>query len=94
MKRLFDITRYPGIVAFMLAGISIVIVAFASYNLLQMGMANLRFIGEHGWFALQSGGLIQFLQILVLGVISLFFFIVFKICESDLMARYRHWKDT
>ena len=93
MKRFFDITRFPGFAVFVLAGIAIVIVAFASYNLLHIGMANLRYIGEHGWLALQTGALIQFLQILGYGVVSLFFYLVFKVCESELVARYQRWKD-
>jgi len=93
MKRFLDISRYPGIIVFMLAGVSIVIVAFATVNLLQMSMANLRYIGEHGWLALQSGALIQLLQLLIFGAVALFFFVVFKICESELVIRYRNWKD-
>ena len=93
MKRMFDISRYPGIAVFVLAGLSIVIVTFASYNLVQQGMANLRYIGEFGWLALQTGALVQLLQLLAYGAVALFFFILFKICESELVIRYRNWKD-
>lgn len=93
MKRFFDISRYPVIVVFALAGISIVIVTFTSYNLVQLGMANLRYVGKFGWLALQSGAILQLLQLLVYGAIALIFFILFKICESDLVIRYRNWKD-
>ena len=93
MKRLFQISRYPGLLIFLLAAISVVIVAFLTYNLLHMGMANLHFIQQHGWLALRSGGLMQLIQILAYGVVSLFFFIVFKVCESELVIRYRRWQD-
>ena len=71
MKRMFDISRYPGIAVFVLAGLSIVIVTFASYNLVQQGMANLRYIGEFGWLALQTGALVQLLQLLAYGAVAL-----------------------
>ena len=93
MKRFLDISRYPMLLVFALGGVSIVIVAFATVNLLQMGMANLRFIGEHGWLALKSGAFVQLLQLLLYGSIALFFFILFKICESELVIRYRQWMD-
>ena len=91
MKRLLNITRYPSLVIFFVAGASIMIVAFASYNLLQLGMANLRFVGEHGWQAIENGALLQMLQILGYGAVSLSSFIVFKICESELVQRARRW---
>ena len=91
MKRLSQISNYPAILVFLLAGIAITIVGFATFNLLQMGMANLRFIGEHGWLALRLGGFVQLLQLLGYGVVALFFFILFKVCESELVIRYRNW---
>lgn len=91
MKRVFDITRYPVLAIFALAGISIVIVAYTSYNLLHLSMQNFRYIGEHGWLALQSGALVQLLQIIGYGVMSLAFFMVFKLCEAELVLRYRRW---
>ncbi|MDU8927955.1 hypothetical protein RXV86_11220 [Alisedimentitalea sp. MJ-SS2] len=93
MKQLIRISGYPAILVFLLAGASITIVGFATYNLLQMGMANLRFIGEHGWLALRTGAFVQLLQLLLYGAVALFFFILFKICESELVIRYRRWMD-
>ncbi|MDQ2090319.1 hypothetical protein [Marimonas arenosa] len=93
MKRVLRISSWPGILVFALAGVSIVIVGFFTYNLLQMSMANLRFLREHGWLAIEVGGLLQFLQLLIYGVVALFFFILFKICESELVIRYRRWQD-
>ncbi|UYV37303.1 hypothetical protein N4R57_20525 [Rhodobacteraceae bacterium D3-12] len=91
MRRFLDITRYPVLVIFTLAGVSIVIVAYTSFNLLHLSMQNFRYIGENGWLALQSGALIQLLQIIAYGVVSLFFFMVFKLCEAEMVLRYRRW---
>ncbi len=93
MKRLFQVSRYPAVLVFVLAGFSAVIVAYASFNLLTISMANLHFIQAHGWLALKSGALIQLLGIAFYGVIALAFFLIFKICESELVLRYRRWQD-
>ena len=93
MKRLFQVSRYPAVLVFLLAGLSAVIVAYASFNLLTISMANLHFIQAHGWLALRSGALIQLLGIAFYGVIALAFFLIFKICESELVLRYRRWQD-
>ena len=93
MKRLFQVSRYPAVLVFVLAGFSAVIVAYASFNLLTISMANLHFIQAHGWLALRSGALIQLLGIAFYGVIALAFFLIFKICESELVLRYRRWQD-
>ena len=102
MKRFFQVSRYPAVLVFVLAGFSAVIVAYASFNLLTISMANLHFIQAHGWLALRSGALIQLLGIGALiqllgiafyGVIALASFLIFKICESELVLRYRRWQD-
>ena len=93
MKRFFQVSRYPAVLVFVLAGFSAVIVAYASFNLLTISMANLHFIQAHGWLALRSGALIQLLGIAFYGVIALASFLIFKICESELVLRYRRWQD-
>ena len=91
MKRFFDITRYPGLFIFVLAGVSLAVVACATYNLLNLSMANLAFLRKHGLVALTSGGLVQFVQIVLSGIVALAFFLLYKICESELILRYRRW---
>lgn len=93
MKGLLRISGYPAVLVFALAGVSAVIVAYASYNLLSMSMANLHFLRRHGWDALATGGLIQLLLIIATGAVALFFFVIFKICEAELVARYRRWQE-
>ena len=93
MKRLFTISGYPALFVFTLAGVSLAVVGYATYNLLSLSMANLDFLREHGWLAVTSGGLVQFLEILLSGTVALAFFLLFKICESELIARYRRWQD-
>lgn len=91
MKRLLDITSYPVWFIFMLAGVALAVVAYATFNLFDMSMANLAFLRRHGLVAATSGGLVQFLEILLTATVALGFFLVYKICESELLARYRRW---
>ncbi|MEZ5714547.1 MAG: hypothetical protein R3D85_04895 [Paracoccaceae bacterium] len=93
MKRVLRISRYPAALVFVLAGLSAVVVAFASYNLLAVSMANLHFLREHGWTAIRFGALWQLFEIVAYGVLALVFFLLFKICESELVLRYRRWQD-
>lgn len=91
MKRLFDISLYPALFVFALSGVALAVVAYASFNLVDMSMANLSFLRRHGLVAVTSGGLVQFLEIGLTATVALTFFLVYKICESELILRYRRW---
>ena len=93
IKRLLSISAYSVWFIFVLAGVSLAVVGYATYNLLSLSMANLAFLREHGWTAIMSGGLLQLLELLLSGIVSLGFFVLYKICESELLTRYRHWQE-
>lgn len=93
MKRLLSISRYPAWAVFVIAGLAAAAVALGSLNLLTSGLALLRFVREHGWTAVMMGGWRQMIEIVLYGGVSLAFFLLFKICESDLVLRYRAWQD-
>ncbi len=93
MKRLFRISGYPFVFVFALTGLAAAIFAYFTYNLLHLSMANLQFLREHGWVAVMSGGLVQLLGIVFNSAIALAAFLLFKICESELVIRYRRWQD-
>lgn len=93
MKRFFRISRYPAFLVFLLAGGAAVMVAYCSFNLLDLSMANLRFLRQHGWLAVTSGAWLQLLQIMFYGLVALAFYLLFKICESELVIRYRRWQE-
>jgi len=85
--------RYPVILILLIAGILIIIFAYATLNLFQTAMANVRFLREFGWLAVQEGGLIQLAQILMNGIIAMLSYIGFKLCESELVQRYQKWQN-
>jgi hypothetical protein len=93
LKRMLNLSLYPAVVVFMLAGGFTIIFAFSSYNLFQQAMANLHFLQRHGWVAVMDGGLLQLVQILGFGAISLASYFCFKACEVELLMRFRRWHD-
>lgn len=87
----WNITRWPGALVFVLGGLAAVVFAFVSVNLVSHGMANRDFIREHGWLAIQNGALLQIVELTLYGSIALLCWLIFKICEQELSARYFAW---
>ncbi|MDX8350537.1 hypothetical protein SLH49_21315 [Cognatiyoonia sp. IB215446] len=81
------------ILILLIAGILIIIFAYATLNLFQTAMANVRFLREFGWLAVQEGGLVQLAQIVMNGTIAMLSYIGFKLCESELVQRYQRWQN-
>ena len=67
--------------------------AFVTVNLFSQAMANLEFLGEFGWVAIQYGGLWQVIELFVWGALALSCWLVFKICEHLLEDRYIAWSN-
>ena len=93
MKALLNLSRYHWIVVFLAAGVFAIGLAYTSYNLFHLSMANFSFIRRFGWTAIMEGAFVQTLQILVGGCFALFFFFAFKACELELLSRYKNWQD-
>lgn len=77
----------------LLAGCLTVIFAYATLNLFQMSMANIRFLREFGWTAVMEGGLVQLAQIVLGATVAMLSYIAFKICETELVQRYHKWQN-
>ena len=89
---MFRLNRYSVFAVLLIASALVVIFAYATVNLLQVSMANLRFLREFGWEAVQAGALVQLLQIIGSGAIALLSWIGFKLCEGELVRRYNNWQ--
>ncbi|WP_296425282.1 hypothetical protein [Yoonia sp.] len=85
--------RYPVIAVLVIAGAFTVILAYATLNLFQTSMANIRFLRAFGWVAVMEGGLVQLAEIMLCAIAAMLSYIGFKICESELVYRYRAWQD-
>lgn len=90
---MLKLRRYPAIVVLVIAGLFTVVFAYATLNLFQMSMANIRFIREFGWTAIMEGAFLQLLQIGFSGTLAMLSYIGFKICESELVHRYQDWQN-
>lgn len=90
---MLKLNRYPAIAVLFLAGALTVMFAYATLNLFQMSMANIRFLREFGWIAVMEGGLVQLGQIVIGAIVSMLSYIGFKICESELVHRYHNWQN-
>ena len=93
IKRLLNIRLYHWIVVFTLAGVFAAVFAFATFNLFHYSMANLSFLKRHGLVAIQEGALIQTIEIVIGGAFALASFFGFKLCEVELIARFRAWSN-
>lgn len=91
MRRLLDISRYHWCFVFVIAGMFTILFAFSTYNLFQYTMANLSFLQEYGIVAIQEGALSQSLEVIIGGTFSMICFLGFKVCEGELVMRFRRW---
>lgn len=88
---LFNLTRWPGFAVFLLAGGAAVTFAFVTVNLFSQAMASLAFLKKFGWEAIRHGALWQVAELAIWGALSLFCWLVFKVCEHQLTDRYLAW---
>jgi hypothetical protein len=89
----FKLNRYPAAVVLLLAGMLTVVLAYATLNLFQVSMANIRFLREFGWIAIEEGGLLQLAQLIFCAIVAMLSYIGFKICEIELVHRYHDWQN-
>ena len=86
-KFLFRLFTSPIWLTFLLMGIFGGLSAYASYNLVMLFIANFSFISQYGVMALKEGGLLQFVQLVVYGYLSIAFYILFKGCLYGILGR-------
>lgn len=70
--------------------ISATILAWISFGLINLAMANFDFVTRFGLTALREGGLVQFLLIAVKALVALVSYLVFKAAETELVFRLRN----
>lgn len=88
---LFNITRWPTAMVFLLAGVVAALFAFGTVNLFAQAVASIGFLQKYGWQAVQHGALWQVCELILSGAVALACWICFKVCEHDLEARYLAW---
>ena len=73
---------------FLLMGVFGGLFAVTSYNLLMLFSANFHFIATYGWMAVVDGGVLQLLELIVFGYLSMAFYILFKGCLYGLLGHF------
>lgn len=73
-----------------LACFGLMVLSFIGFGLLTLDLvrlvgANAGLLSEHGWQALQDGGLRQLLELLLSAVAAMLAWLVFKVCETLLV---------
>lgn len=68
---LFNVTRWPSILVFLIAGAAAALFAFVTVNLFSQAMASLAFLREFGPEAVRHGALWQVGELTLWGVVSL-----------------------
>lgn len=78
---------------FLLLCLSFLLFGLTSLNLLHLLQANFDLLIEHGWLALMDGALRQLVELIISGLISAIFYLLFKTCEKVLVERLTEKKD-
>ena len=89
MRHWSDLGRFHWVVLIAIMALASVSIAWNSYDLIKLSMANIRFLETHGVMAIMAGGLVQLLLICGQGLVALFSYLVFKGIEVELMQRWR-----
>ncbi len=63
--------------------------AWSSLNLIDLTAANLNFIRTYGIMGLVDGGFLQFMEICLYGLLSLFFYVLFRGFDNEVIDRWR-----
>jgi hypothetical protein len=91
MRRLMSLQRHHWLVLLAAMAVASVSLAWNSYQLIMISMANIGFLDMHGIDAVREGALVQLAVILGKGCIALVSYLAVRGIEVELVARWRHW---
>jgi hypothetical protein len=89
MRRWLLLSEYHWAVLLLLLGLCATVVAWISFGLINLAMANFDFVTRYGVLALREGGFLQMLEIGVKGAVVLAAYFLFKAVETELIYRWR-----
>jgi heme exporter protein D len=92
--RWLQFSKYHSAIVFLAMGVFAALFAWNSYNLITVAMASVHFLSEHGALAVKEGGARQIIEIVFSGYLSLIFYLGFKGCEHELVARWWNRHDS
>ncbi|MCG7948776.1 MAG: hypothetical protein AB2729_12635 [Candidatus Thiodiazotropha taylori] len=74
------------ILTFLLLIVSALAFGFLTINIFRLLAANWQFIVTYGVVALREGALWQTLELILTGIVSMLFFLIFRFCEDILIS--------
>ena len=89
MPRWLKLSEYHWMVLLGLLGASAALVAWISFGLINLAMANFDFLARHGLLAAREGGSLQLLLIGAKACVVLAAYPLFKAVETELIHRWR-----
>jgi hypothetical protein len=87
--RWLSLSSYHWLVLFCAMGVFAAALAWISFGLFNLAMANLAFIQRYGVLAIMEGGLLQGAGIAMRALVALLFYFGFKAIETELIHRWR-----
>jgi hypothetical protein len=90
MRRWLLLSEYHWLELLLLLGISATLVAWVSFGLMNLAMANYGFLTRHGLLAVREGGLLQMAGIVARASLVLVAYLMFKAIETELIHRWRN----
>jgi hypothetical protein len=89
MRRWVMLSEYHWAVLLVLLGAAAALVAWISFGLINLAMANFDFLTHFGLLAVREGGLLQLIGIGVRACVVLAAYLLFKAVETELIHRWR-----
>jgi hypothetical protein len=84
----YDMFNGPIWRTFLLMGVFAGLSAAASYNLALLFVANFGLVSQYGVMALKDGGLLQLVELIFFGYLSIAFYLLFKGCLYGVLGRF------
>lgn len=89
MRKWVLLSEYHWAVLLAVLGFCAALVAWISFGLINLAMANFDFLTRHGLMAVREGGLLQLIGIGLRAGIALGAYLLFKAIETELIHRWR-----
>jgi hypothetical protein len=93
MRRWLSLQTYHWLVLLLAIAAASASLAWNSYQLVSLSMANVGFLNMHRLDAVREGALVQLALILGKGFAALLSYLLFKALEVELLNRWRRWGD-
>lgn len=89
MRRWLFLSSYHWAALMIILALSATVLAWMSFGLINLAMANAEFLRRHGLMAVREGGLWQAAAIGARALLALLTYLVFKAVETELIQRWR-----